>query len=719
MKVFTTPGSFPIKAWVDHVPPIEDASMKQLEAVAKLPFIHKHVAVMPDVHWGNGTSVGSVIATKGAIIPAAVGVDIGCFSGDTKIPLLDGTQVSLKDLSLRADPFWVYSATPDREIVPGRAIALKTRSNANLVKVVISGGDEIICTPDHQFMLVDGTYREAKDLTFNTSLMPLYRRWQTRDGYESCNAGKGTQNLTHKLVWEYYNPATGDGYVIHHVDHNHFNNSPENLVLMTEEAHSSYHREVGHKFDNEDPEFQQLRLEGIRKHMAKPGVLERKIEVGIQNITKYMQENPEHFKESVKDNGKRGKEYLVKFNTTPRTCPDCQVEFPNPGKLMWHRRRDCQPLTEQAGCNHKVISVTALDHTEDVYCLQVEKHHNFALAAGVFVHNCGMCAIRTNYRATDLPDSLAAMRSSIEAAVPHGRTASGGTGDKGAWGSDVPKVVSSLWSNYLQSGFEHIASKHQKVERCNNLNHLGTLGTGNHFIELCLDETDQVWVMLHSGSRGVGGRIGSHFISLAKEEMKRWFCNVPDVNLAYLPEGTEYFSDYINAVGWAQKFAAANRELMLRATIKAVAEHIPGIAPLENEYESAINCHHNYVARERHYGENVLVTRKGAVQAREGTLGIIPGAMGRASFIVRGKGNQESFCSCSHGAGRVMSRGEAKKRITLEDHVRETAGLECRKDADVIDESPQAYKSIQDVMRSQADLVDVVHTLRAILCVKG
>lgn len=715
MKVFTHDNCCPIKAWVDHVPPMEDSAFQQLKNISSMPFIHKHVACMPDVHWGNGTAVGSVIATKGAIIPAAVGVDLGCFSGDTKIPMLDGTQATLKELSTRTEPFWVYSVGPDKKIVPGKAISLKTRENANLVKVLISGGDEIICTPDHEFMLVDGSYRQARDLTFNTSLMPLYRKWETRDGYETCNTGKGANIHTHRLVWNYFNGIPEEGMVIHHIDHNHFNNSPDNFALMTESAHSSYHREVGNKFDNGDPEFQRLRLEGIHKYMAKPGVLDKKIEVGIQNITKYMQENPEHFKEAVKDNGNRGKKYLIEFNTTPRDCPDCGDTLPNPAKLFWHRKRDCKHVPVRESCNHKVISVTRLDYTEDVYCLQVEEHHNFALCAGVFVHNCGMQAVKTNLKASQLPDNLFALRSSIEAAIPHGRTANGGRGDKGSWDGRWPKSVTELWS-FIEPGFKKICEKHPKIEKCNTVGHLGTLGTGNHFIEVCLDEEDNVWVMLHSGSRGVGNRIGSHFIELAKKEMQRWFINLPDVNLAYLPQGSEHFDDYCQAIKWAQQYAQVNRNLMMQAAIGVLAKEIP--VPFTTD-EEAVNCHHNYVSWERHYGDNVMVTRKGAVNAEEGKLGIIPGAMGKQSFIVRGKGNRESFNSCSHGAGRLMSRTEAKKRFTIEDHVKATEGVECRKDAEVIDETPAAYKSIADVMRSQEDLVDVVHTLRAILCVKG
>jgi len=329
---------------------------------------------------------------------------------------------------------------------------------------------------------------------------------------------------------------------------------------------------------------------------------------------------------------------------------------------------------------------------------------------------CGMMATRTTLTASDLPDDLRAIRSLIEARVPHGRTANGGPGDQGAWGK-VPHHAGKVWADELQSGFEEICDKHPKVRKANTARHLGTLGTGNHFIEVCLDEADRVWFMLHSGSRGVGARIGSYFIRLAKHEMKRWHINLPDADLAYLPEGTRYFGDYIRAVGWAQRFARRNRELMMDAVIDAVRS-APGIRPFEVG-EVAVNCHHNYVAAEKHYGRKVWVTRKGAVRAGAGELGIIPGSMGARSYIVRGKGRAESFCSCSHGAGRAMSRGEARRRFTAEDHARMTAGVECRKDLDVIDETPAAYKDIDAVMAAQADLVDVVHTLKQVVCVKG
>ncbi len=335
-------------------------------------------------------------------------------------------------------------------------------------------------------------------------------------------------------------------------------------------------------------------------------------------------------------------------------------------------------------------------------------------AVGVDI-GCGMMAVQTTLTASDLPDHLFGVRDAIERAVPHGLSRSRGGRDKGSWG-DPPESVDAAWA-LLAPRFEALAEKHSKIAKSNHRVHLGTLGTGNHFIEVCLDEAQRVWVMLHSGSRGVGNRIGSYFIELARTDMAHWFINLPDRDLAYFPEGTEHFADYVAAVSWAQEFAMTNRRLMMNQVLDAIAR-TEGL-PAFRATDVAVNCHHNYVARECHYGANVLVTRKGAVRAGVGDLGIIPGSMGARSYIVRGKGNPESFESCSHGAGRAMSRAEAKRRFTVEDHVAATAGVECRKDEDVIDETPAAYKPIDAVMEAQRDLVDVVHELSQVVCVKG
>ena len=305
-------------------------------------------------------------------------------------------------------------------------------------------------------------------------------------------------------------------------------------------------------------------------------------------------------------------------------------------------------------------------------------------AVGVDI-GCGMIATRTTLDAADLPDSLHGLRSAIERAVPHGRTVGRGRRDEGSW-ENPPDLVNAHWAVLLPR-FQRLVEKYPRLKSTNNHKHLGTLGTGNHFIEVCLDEAQRVWLMLHSGSRGVGNAIGCTFIELAQADMRQHLARLPDRDLAYLEEGSAHFADYVEAVAWAQDYARHNRAAMMANLIAAARTAIG--KPFAVDVE-AVNCHHNYVQRETHFGAEIFVTRKGAVSARQGELGIIPGSMGARSYIVRGLGNPESFCSCSHGAGRVMSRNEARRRFTVADQERATAHVECRKDKDVIDEIPMA-----------------------------
>ena len=331
-------------------------------------------------------------------------------------------------------------------------------------------------------------------------------------------------------------------------------------------------------------------------------------------------------------------------------------------------------------------------------------------AVGVDI-GCGMAAVRTTLRAKDLPDNLAQLRSSIERSVPVGN----------GRGGEHWKLPDSISTRITQSGLEPrleaIKQKHRKIRTDKLDRQIGTLGGGNHFIEICLDEADAVWVMLHSGSRGTGNLIGTYFIERAREQLAHRVLgfHLPDKDLAFFMEGEPLFDDYVEAVSWAQDYARENREAMMSRVLAEMRHRLPKFQ-LE---KMAVNCHHNYVQKETHGGMDLLVTRKGAVSARAGELGIIPGSMGAKSFIVRGKGNADSFHSCSHGAGRVLSRTAARQQITLSQHREATAHVECRKDAGVIDESPAAYKDIDAVMSAQSDLVEVVHTLRQVVCIKG
>ncbi|MGD8349425.1 MAG: RtcB family protein [Gammaproteobacteria bacterium] len=328
-------------------------------------------------------------------------------------------------------------------------------------------------------------------------------------------------------------------------------------------------------------------------------------------------------------------------------------------------------------------------------------------AVGVDI-GCGMCAVRTSLTADRLPESLRQLRSQIERDVPVG------------FDMHSNRRVRAQAASAVEPGLKAILERHPGItsrspKKDSWARQIGTLGGGNHFIELCLDEEDRVWVMLHSGSRGIGNKIGQYFIGKARDEIARADIRLADRDLAYLTEGTGLFADYWYALSWAQDYAARNRQEMLDIVLEALARHLP---PFELD-AAAINCHHNYTAREAHDGTEVYITRKGAIRAGEGELGIIPGSMGARSYIVRGKGNAKSFSSCAHGAGRRMSRGAAKRHFNREDLVEQTRGVECRKDRGIIDEIPGAYKDIDQVMDNQADLVEPLHTLKQVLCVKG
>ena len=329
-------------------------------------------------------------------------------------------------------------------------------------------------------------------------------------------------------------------------------------------------------------------------------------------------------------------------------------------------------------------------------------------AVGVDI-GCGMNALRLSLKASQLPENLSKIRNAIERKVPVG--------------FEMHKQVKAKASTLgpMAKKLELITRKHPTLTRMLRQfdltwqKQLGTLGGGNHFIELCIDENQDVWVMLHSGSRGLGNVIGTYFIDRAKQEAQSRFGHVPDQDLSYFAEGSALFDDYFEAVDWAQHYAYENRREMMRLILEAIRPLLPSFQMTKE----AINCHHNYVQKEFHFGEDVFVTRKGAIRAGIGEYGIIPGSMGAQSFIVRGKGNPDSFCSCSHGAGRKMSRNKAKRLFSQQDLIDQTQGVECRKDKAVVDEIPGAYKDIQEVMDNQKDLIDVVHTLKQVLCVKG
>jgi len=645
---------------------LEPGTREQALRTAWMPFIWPHLALMPDAHQGKGATVGSVIPTLGAIMPAAVGVDIGCFRGDTRVPLLNGRQLTLEQMTQDGGPYWVYSLDENRQIVPGLAVALKTRTDAEMMKVTVSGGDEIICTPDHLFMMNDGTYREARDLRFNDSLMPLYRRWQTRDGYESASTGKGTTRQTHIMIYEALNGPVPEGYVVHHRNRIHFDNSPGNLELLEAAEHSSYHRLTKPSLDNSSPEFQARRWDGIRRSKADPAMRAKRSAVGIANM-------------------------------------------PNPAALRWHKHRE-------HGCNHKVIAVEFLAERSDVYCLQVGKYHNFALMAGVFVHNCGMIAARTELVHEDLQGkSLARLREAIEEAIP----LSAGHYNEVIRDDGTAKRIAELEDRDGADSAEAIAPNWRLQ--------LGSLGAGNHYCEVSLDEQDRVWLFLHSGSRGVGNKLATKHIKVARAWCERAWIQLPDPDLAYLVESSKEFWAYLRDLRWAQHFALLNRQEMMARVAECLSEFMGRDVPAVE----TIQCHHNYTEQmsddllrywkspPKGHAGHVWLSRKGAIDASAGKPGLIPGSMGTRSYVVTGKGNMLSLNSSPHGAGREYSRSAARRTFTLEQLEAAMEGIEWRRTDAFLDEIPAAYKDIDVVMADAADLVEVRHTLRQIVNVKG
>lgn len=333
-------------------------------------------------------------------------------------------------------------------------------------------------------------------------------------------------------------------------------------------------------------------------------------------------------------------------------------------------------------------------------------------AVGVDI-GCGMQAARTTLTAGEIHSELASIRQQMEKSIPHGRTHGGSGRDRGAWGRLSPPVEQGWRESGLADRFEELTGRDQELYTPNNARHLGTLGTGNHFLEVCADEEERVWILLHSGSRGPGARIASVFIARATKAAQEANWDLPHTDLAYLEESSPHFTDYIRAMLWAQDFARVNRELMMNAALQTLE------SCRAHRVDFRQDCHHNFASLERHFDQEVWVTRKGATRARGDEWGIIPGSMGTGSHIVRGRGNADSFTSCSHGAGRAMSRTVARKTITIAQHIAAMKGIECRTDKGVIDESPAAYKDLSEVMRAQVELVEPIYKLRQLLNVKG
>lgn len=711
MKQIINSEKYPIKLWLDD---IEESALEQTKNLANLPFVFKHVAIMPDSHAGFGMPIGGVLATNMKyIIPNAVGVDIGCFTGNTSIPLIDGTTETLENLFLKKEPFYVYSITKDNIPTAGLAVCNKTRENAKLVEVTLDNNEKIKCTPDHLFLLRNGMYLEASKLSKGISLMP-FNHFYDKNGYDIVYNPK--TKTTQRMHWilarngmlgeikKFENQKT----IIHHIDFNQHNNVPSNLEFMGEKDHVCYHRSLAEKNIHwQSPEFEKKRIETIKnKIKTDKDFLNLKQEIGRKNILSYISGNYDHFIENTKNNGERGRKYLIAYNTSEKgrakskeisnklyKCEICNKEFKGPSSFSHHMKKEHN--------NHKVVSVVEIDEKSDVYCLTVEEHHNFALLSGVFVHNCGMCAVKTNRKSSEFmketyKEIMGKIRQQIPVGINHHKTE-----------QNVELEIPSSYTNKV------VLSQIESIKK-----QVGTLGGGNHFIELQKDsKNDDLWIMIHSGSRNLGKQVADYYNKLAVEKNEKYFSSIPkEWKLAFLrldeSDGMEYMSEMLYCV----KFALINRFTMMNRILE-----IMNSFSCEKAGE-IINIAHNYAEYEEHFGEVVVIHRKGATLADTNTIGIIPGSQGTKSYIVRGLGNRDSFNSCSHGAGRKMSRTKAQNDLNLDDEIKKLDdkgiihGIRNKKD---LDEASSAYKDIDIVMENQKDLVEILVELQPLAVIKG
>lgn len=718
-------GGAPIKLW-DSAAPFEAQAMEQLRKTSMLPFIHSHVAGMPDVHLGIGATVGSVVPTKGAIIPAAVGVDIGCVDCDTEYLSPSGWQkiseyVEGDVLCYNPETKTAYFVHPYKHVV---------RESKGFYRLKTKYGVNQKISSDHKMLVYVGGRQD------------LYEKYRTPTAEEFSTKHKSlVAGCTHRIKTapEFCSLFSRVDLTLEQI----------RVVVMTSAdclltpRRAILRVKKKRKFERAKQLLSSAGVE-ILKEEFRDDIFQIDFSPvsEVKSLTQFYGASREqlsviideilHWDGNLKDK--------VFFTAVEKEADFVHWALTICG-FRGVLRKDARQ-TEVGGKIRKWIDYrvyrnentlvgvngypkTPIEFVESTdgkeYCFGVETGFFIIRRGGVtaITGNCGMVAQRTSLTANDMPSDLKPLYAEIARAVPHGRTNNGGEGDRGSWSrSGTPASVANTWRTKLEPRFKKILAKYPRIGDHNAATHLGSLGGGNHFVEVCLDEEDQVWAMLHSGSRGVGNRIGQQFIRAAKEDVEKSHqqSRLPDPDLAFLTENTQLFDDYVEAMLWAQDYAMLNRQLMMDRMLEAMRKVLPVSFTLD---KVAINSHHNYASREHHFGEDIWVTRKGAVNAARGQLGIIPGSMGTGSFIVEGLGNAESFCSCSHGAGRRLSRGKAKAEITMEQHAEAMQGIEARLDKDVLDESPAAYKPIESVMAAQTDLVRPVHRLRQILNIKG
>ena len=688
---------------------IDEGSLAQMDNAMRLP-VTVSGALMPDAHLGYGLPIGGVLATDNAVIPYAVGVDIACFSGDTRVPLLDGNDYTLDELVNWKEPFYVYACKSDGKIVIAPATAVKTAEKAELVEVIIDTGEKILCTPDHEFMLRDGTYETASNLVKGQSLMPFYTQ-RDQEGY--VRVQQNYSSRWHRLHWmvarsgllgripKFQDQRT----IIHHKDFNGANNDPTNLEFMGDRDHTVFHRSLIDRNTHwQSEEFEKRRKAALSaKAKTEDGYLYFAARGGT-NLKMYWEKDYERAKANCIGNGERGKPYLIARNRSEKghtlsreiaarihTCDICGEQVKSYIGLYNHRKLVHGIIGKLT--NHKVVSVRRTNERRDVYCLIVPGYNNFALSAGVFVHNC-----RMRLSIYEVPPHLLGQKKALFENALWEQTAFGiGAEWKGSRRAEHAVLDDPSWdaTRLLQALHDNAARQ------------LGTSGTGNHFVEwgtfrlheplLGLQPGEYLALLSHSGSRSVGFKIADHYSKLAMEKHPQLDKSVR--HLAWLSLDSEEGQEYWLSMELAGRFASANHFIIHRRVAQAVG--LKEAAVVEN--------HHNFAWRQLlPDGRTVIVHRKGATPAGVGVLGVIPGSMGDAGYIVRGRGVASSLESASHGAGRQMSRKAALNSISraARDEYLKARGITLLGGG--MDESPQAYKPIESIIAAQADLVEVL-----------
>jgi len=712
---------------------LEQGAQQQIYNALELDFL-KTLAIMPDCHQGYTLPIGGVALLDGVISPEYVGYDIGCFVGSTKIPLPDGSEYTLKELyDKKIKNFPVYSMGMQSDHKIGIADGVKlTRKNAELVKIILDNDEEIICTPDHQFLNLDSkTYTEAIDLNFESSIFPFHR-YLDRDGYEFLGV-RGT-TIAKPTAWVVAEsgligdiPNFENGIQIHHIDKDKLNNFPFNLKFIDKIKHCSLHGKDRNYFATDD--FKEKKKQTIleRGYYFDPKYLKKKKTIAIKNIKEYMNNNSDHFKQVTLQNGIRGGKFFSNKNSDKqmiikqklgriaKLLQKCIIDFGEINKENYETTRKSfynYPLYNKAmsvineigydsfeefiednvfSNNHKIKSIIKLDYKEDVYCITVDGYHNFAISAGVFVHNCGMCCVVTDVPVSRYKEKrLKKTFDDIYKTIPVGV------------GVPRKKAYYGIEKFITASGDKDLQKKVQNKQFVQ----VGTLGAGNHFIEIGSNNDKMLTVTIHSGSRNPGHSIASYYMLKAKQEDK----DLPD---GFLHFNGDLGQAYLKDLNFGLQYALENRRLMMKGVLE-----ILGFAPfiIDHCLRTMINENHNHAI----VRDDGILHRKGATPAEKGTLGVIPGTMKSGVYITEGLGNEEYLSSASHGAGRVMSRTKAKKSIPLEKHLAAMKGIIAKVDKSTLDESHFAYKDLNVVVQQQDGIViDIVDYVKPLINVKG